>query len=236
LQATGIPPHLVVANQVNQLQSQLRRMQEDIAEKMVQLPEQLKNAMLHNFAINGAIPLTESRLAEMINASTQNIIASVQLTIPPPNVAVDQGGSNALNNNHQQYNTWNWANGSIHPVPETFRFPSCNVRTLWDLYWSGDSMARIAPYRILKGCDLFKASDKQFLSKAKGVMKLLIEASNTSTNEIRAMTLRNRDILFETTFLNVLHRIFPDDTDEDFDARRIGEMKYLTLYDLRPRN
>ena len=43
---------------------------------------------------------------------------------------------------------------------------------------------------------------------------------------------RERDDLFRNTFLSILHEIYPDDSDENFDERRIGEMKYVTLYDL----
>jgi hypothetical protein len=49
--ATGVPPHLVLANSIVQLQQDMGVMMEGIIAKLEQLPEGLKQSMLENFQI-----------------------------------------------------------------------------------------------------------------------------------------------------------------------------------------
>lgn len=45
------------------------------------------------------------------------------------------------------YGTWTWG-GRIHPVPEDFQFPKCNVRALWDFWWDGNRSEGLAQFRL----------------------------------------------------------------------------------------
>lgn len=70
-------------------------------------------------------------------------------------------------------NSWTWG-GRIHMVPEDFRFSICNLRTIWDLWWGGDRVKRIGPYRFLKKYDVTIRKEKQYLSKARTTINILI--------------------------------------------------------------
>ena len=51
MSATGIPPHLVIANRIVDLQKDMDSMKDQIIKKLAQLPEALKQAMLENFRL-----------------------------------------------------------------------------------------------------------------------------------------------------------------------------------------
>jgi hypothetical protein len=64
--ATGVPPHLVLANSVAKLQRKMVCMKEDIIDKLEHLPEALKQSMLEDFQIEGTVPITRHEMQEMM--------------------------------------------------------------------------------------------------------------------------------------------------------------------------
>jgi hypothetical protein len=98
----------------------------------------------------------------------------------------------AVTDELQAYGSWTWLE-RFHPVPQSFRFPKCNVRLLWDLWWTDNVGERYAPYRRLRAFDLYVVVEKGFLSKAKLVISKLLKyttynLTDTNTN-IGALTL-----------------------------------------------
>jgi hypothetical protein len=71
--ATGVPPHLVLANSIVQLQQDMRVMREGIIAKLEQLPEALKQSMLENFQIEGTVPITRHEMEEMMRSSIDDL-------------------------------------------------------------------------------------------------------------------------------------------------------------------
>jgi hypothetical protein len=55
--ATGVPPHLVLANRIAEMQTGIDIMREDIISRIEKLPEELKVSLLENFRLEGVIPI-----------------------------------------------------------------------------------------------------------------------------------------------------------------------------------
>lgn len=126
--ATGIPAHIILSNELVKLKSELKSFKELICEKIESLPSELKECMLKNFQINGAIPITRDDILKL-QESIMKAIEDKQIT--ERSIArVDESTTIT-----SVYNTWTWG-GKIHLVPQGFQFPklalyhkdSCKLR------------------------------------------------------------------------------------------------------------
>jgi hypothetical protein len=75
--ATGVPPHLVLANQIVDMQKGMDVIRGEVISKLDGLPEALKQSMLQNFNINGTVPITHLQVVEMM----EKLQSSIQTTI-----------------------------------------------------------------------------------------------------------------------------------------------------------
>jgi hypothetical protein len=111
-----------------------------------------------------------------------------------------------------------------------------SVKIIWDYYWIGNPLLRYKPYRFLRGFDLPKKSDAQLLSKATYVVNVILDfagvQSKEDVREVAAMNVDQRDKIFEKGFTALFSSIFPEQTLEDLDKRRVGELTYVHVYDL----
>jgi hypothetical protein len=132
--ATGVPPHLVLANSIVHLEEDIGVMREVIITKLEQLPEALKQSMLENFQIDGTVPITRHEMHDMMRLSIDDLKKSIETSLnslvlrggdstsgTPVNALVD-GGNILQVPDMTHYTTWCW-NGDIHPVPEHLEFP-----------------------------------------------------------------------------------------------------------------
>jgi hypothetical protein len=76
--ATGVPPHLVLANSIVDLQKDLAVLKVDIVSKLEQLPEALKQSMLENFQIEGTVPITRHEMQEMMRLSIDDLKKTIE--------------------------------------------------------------------------------------------------------------------------------------------------------------
>ena len=63
LVASGVPSHILLANEIVGLRAEMQCMREELMHELDQLPELVKQEMLNNFAIGGAIPITHEQVA-----------------------------------------------------------------------------------------------------------------------------------------------------------------------------
>jgi hypothetical protein len=238
--ATGIPPFVMIAKEVADLRRELTLMNHTMTANINNLPEQLKRVMLENFRVDDVLPLTlqdiqrllSSLKLEIISALASQITSNSILNTPstttsrplPPGAYLDNNG----------YLQFTWGN-RLHPVPEDFVFPRVGVtaRTLWDLWYDGDKNERYLPYRKFRGFDINKKYGPSFC-KARKVMDRLLLCSDPVTIEadVAKMEINNRDKLFEKLYYNLFHKLYPNESNEALDRRRIGDLTYLTVFDM----
>ena len=131
LTATGVPPHLILANSIVDLRHDIGTMKEEIIEKLEQLPDALKHSMLENFQIEGTVPITRHEMQDMMKSSIDDLKRTFETSlnclanrgqgvaeVATPGAQARPPVANEINN----YTLWNW-NGRLHPVPEGFEFP-----------------------------------------------------------------------------------------------------------------
>ena len=134
--ATGVPPHLVLANRFVELERRVGCMDVNLTTRidvmkvemktvLEGLPEAVKNNMLQNFRVDGVIPITQLQIADMMESMKSQILAAMQMLIVSnapqvPAILPDVGGGRS--DGTGGYSQWTWKS-RFHPVPESFIFP-----------------------------------------------------------------------------------------------------------------
>ena len=90
--ATGVPPNLVIANRLVDLQNDLFTMKKQFILKLEQLPEALKHSMLENFQINGTVPITHYEMQNMMKTSIDDLKTTIETFLRSLTLR-DQGSS-----------------------------------------------------------------------------------------------------------------------------------------------
>ena len=131
LTATGVPPHLVLANSIVGLRHDMCMMKEEIIAKLEQLPDALKNTMLENFQIEGTVPITRHEMHDMMKISVDDLKKTIESSLQAfalrgqdtaTPAATGDGARAVQPRDATNYTLWNWK-GQFHPVPEHFEFP-----------------------------------------------------------------------------------------------------------------
>lgn len=119
--ATGVPPHLVLANRIEEMQTGVNDLRIEIITRLEKLPEDLKASLLENFRVEGVLPITQLQIADMMNDLKISLLAAMQHPPSPPSEP-DAGIERARPEDVTGYSLWNWKS-RFHPVPENFTFP-----------------------------------------------------------------------------------------------------------------
>ena len=121
--------------------------------------------------------------------------------------------------------------GHMHPVPESFQFPLCDVHTLWDLWIDGKKSQKMQPYRFLKGFDLTDNKQRTRLSKARTLMKKLLDLAEKTVSEIALLAAGERDALFTRIYKSLWLQLHPNSNEEYYSRHRAETQIFTSLYD-----
>ena len=247
--ASGIPPHILLANEIVKLKEEIAYLKFELLKRLETLPEEIKKSMLENFKIDGTVPITHSQVESMMLDLKNCVISAISNQSEQTNAKIAELNKENLSSNNNiiggnKYVTFYW-NDRWHPVDKNFRFPTrIDTRTLWDLWWNGKPVDRIAPYRHLQTFDFFVKSDKQKLCRARRVINKLIHYSiivmnsneindvsiGLKTNYIRDMSIVERDRVFEESYIK-LYSVLSGQSLEVLDMKRVGEKSVNTIWD-----
>lgn len=244
LQATGIPSHLSITGRLSTLE---RKMDESTQ----QLPERLKDSLLKNFQVNGALPITQ----EAFQLFTEKIHSEIrQLLRAREQKEEGEGeweGEKAAQQNQSgriKWGTWSWRKASssqvtINPVPAHFLLPRTHISGLWLLWHFGNHSADydmpIRPYRLLNGGDLPQKDGSQQLCRLRSVMGVIEWLGRrmarwsmsphlpSQDTPVSALTKARALELFQDGYLELLEKIEPGTKSK---GGRGAEREINTLY------
>jgi hypothetical protein len=115
LAATGIPPHLIIASELKELREKNEAKWDEAFNKLEILPSNVKEVMMNNFQINGAVPITRAdmmKLFDEFRASMTNNNNNNSAALPAASNEVDISPTMFL-----------WG-GMWHPFPQDIRLIS----------------------------------------------------------------------------------------------------------------
>jgi hypothetical protein len=239
LKASGVPPYVILNHRLCELECNLVRIEGTIVKEIQSLPTSVCDEVLKHCSVNGAVPISADQVTTMMTNMQVQLLVNIRKEMQTFAVAAglsvqsDHCEMQNRSTSEQQSNFqfWTWG-GALHVVPESFRFPLCNTRTLWDLWWKGNIAARIGPYRHIKKRDLCVKTDVGYMSKGYFVIEQILKRCNTSTTRVSDLSTSETDKLFSEGFNNLTTVIFPDVSVERLHDRRVGDFGYIRMYDL----
>ena len=125
LQATGIPSHLIVANELTVVVQKTEQLQEAVLSRCDGLPARLTDVMMNKFSIHGAIPVTMEDMKGMISeviTQVRSEIRELQVGGAPAAAAPAQP-SLIPSSADSRFQVWMWG-GRMHMVPQGWKLPS----------------------------------------------------------------------------------------------------------------
>ena len=155
------------------------------------------------------------------------------------------------------YLQWTWGR-RIHMVPEGWQLPLGNTSMIFNLFCVGDASKKIRPYRFLRTFGLVATEDsvgkemplvlspdrrkellrsktltlRSYLSQAHDVMILIEKHAGMKMKDMADLTARAREAKFVQAFHQLCSRLHPELTDEELDAKRMGDRSFTTIYSL----
>jgi hypothetical protein len=231
LTATGIPPHILLANELAKLDAKVEVMKVEMMVKLEALPDQVKDTMLTKFQINGAIPITPTQIQNMLSEFKTTILAAIQST----HLSQQQQQANDLaqsaTNCERSIQTWLWK-GRFHPVPQDFVFPTDSITNLWNLWWNGKPVSGIGPYRKLETYDIDKKTHRNFFIKARKVVTFVVSHSGVSVQVIASASYEEQIRLLRDSYNNIYDEWYGESSAARLDKRSLSTMSYLSFYEL----
>ncbi|MGH8399103.1 MAG: hypothetical protein ACRETA_12800 [Gammaproteobacteria bacterium] len=237
MQATGIPPHLAMSNELTDVVKQTQVLREELLAKCTELPSELVSVMLSKFTVNGAIPVTADDLKALLNNVLTQMRAEMRAELrealpAATHAAASPQPTDPLGDPDPVFLKWTWG-GKFHMVPEGWRFPSTDVKATWNLWHFGHVQDKIRPLRLLKEFDLINEAQATLLSKCSGVMKAIAQEMVEmkvvqSLRDVEKLSAVDSSAAFDRALLQLIERVKPGSTRQ---PGRWMEMKVTTLYD-----
>ena len=110
---------------------------------------------------------------------------------------------------------------------------SCTTRSLWDLWWFGNTSQNMAPYRTHTALDYRPKKYLSYLSRARKVIEK-IESLLTAKYEnlnLSRMNITDGRAKFAIGFHELCVWLSPELSIVELDSRHYGDAMYLSFYD-----
>jgi hypothetical protein len=199
MQATGIPPNVVIDRRIGQLMeatsalgakidtitAKVDASSESLMEQFRvcfdQLPQAVSESVLRNCQVEGAVPITSDQIHELMAnnfAQISQLISGLRNEMKE----LSGNGSNPEEPPLQSepprtdtlfedgFKSFAWG-GRFHMVKEGFKLPSLSVMNWWTAYWEPNAVDNIRPLRFLQGFDLENSTQKSYWCKSKYLLK-----------------------------------------------------------------
>ena len=225
MRATGLPPHHLVSLEVGEIRREAVEFQSSVRTRldnmMEILPRTIADEVRSKVEINGAVAVTSDDVRKMLGEFKDNILERLDqhrggTTPPAPSVP-----SVPL----QPFKTFYWG-GQLHYCERGFRLPRDSVKACFNLWYCGNPVRQVAPYKHFKGCCMSTAADKSALPKLAVVMRKLetiaVEKEFVASwPNVEAMEPEARDELFRKCF---------EELYKGSRSKRVGELSFMTVY------
>lgn len=203
--ATGIPKNIMIATEVRQLGYKLQNYNESLTDTLKDIPINTADEILSKCEVKGAVPVTKDDLTRTLKQVLAEYIPTLitnntnsSSTEPPNNDSVPD----------TVFSLYNWSDGSMHPVPEHFKFPNnINTKTLFELWYRGNVEAKIGPYKSIQSRDLEYSKDHINLCRANKLMKWLTQ---NAINNNRIDNVKNFKTIGHQEFDTIFSNCFSD--------------------------
>ena len=248
--ASGIPPHLAIANVVNDLSIGLGEQREELKALkealLTELPLRVAEYIRENFHVEGHelslqdLNRRDDALKSFISEQMAGLRASNQAVLDAHAQAVlaqqQQIGQLQQVGDITWWKTWPAAEGSsdVRYTPADFSFPTgLAAATMWRLWLFGNTALGVRPYRLLRSQHDIKkvGTDRAQYSRAKNIMEFVQKV--VIDEHFMPENVANISLLTEPQSDTVFNSVFEHLRTQNFFAKenvRARELSYGTMY------
>lgn len=224
--ASGIPPHLAVANEMAEMSKQVQMSNTQIISECKKLPEQVARTILDNFKIDGTTPVTR--------ADFDRFLTQVEMKILKANINCNNIAENTKEGTEPDQFVMNYweSDHKFHMVPQNWVLPQNCVKDVWLLWHFGHLQNKIRPYRLLEPMDMMNQNQRSLLSKIRRVMKEITKAGKDAeliTEETQAIKMLRED---SSSFFDKAFELLMNKLNRNILSPRWTEITIPTVYNL----
>lgn len=225
LTAHGIPPHIAVSNEVNNVAIQASQFHIALMHKCDEIPVILEQRLNDRFTINGVVPLTRSDMEVMLSNHWDKLKDSLISSTRP---VIESSPVNQSNDS--RFDSWTWG-GEFHMVPQGWHIPKPPIKETWNLWYFGDPAARIRPLRHLQARDLANEEDESLASRIRGLFSVIISTGVelhllADGQRVENCSLEASLRFFDQSFPAAMEKIEPGITSKS----RWSQLSVTTMY------
>jgi hypothetical protein len=219
INATGIPPHLAVTSGVNRMEASMRESNEIL---LTEIPIRVKETVFNNLVINGAVPITPMDLNTHFNKMLETVKSTLYAQQRQQQIIEEKSQPRSDN----ELFTWG---GKFHPIPQNFKMPQVDCKTLWRLWHYGRDSDKIGPFSGFHKFDFSITKEASKYFKGQKVMNVLrdiaVELKEWPTDKPpRECPKSQMDSVFDKAFAELIKRVYEKDK-----SYRAGELAYSTM-------
>jgi hypothetical protein len=125
LTATGIPPHIVLANEVCGLKAEVAHLRDELIQRLDCMPDSVTKHLRDQFNIEGAVQVTRSDVQLLMAEMETRVLAALgSMALNVQSQVASRADTTADSSNPTGYASFMWGNPrKFHNVPEGFEFP-----------------------------------------------------------------------------------------------------------------
>jgi hypothetical protein len=255
LQASGIPPTIMVMRKVDEqtdkIDQLLNFIKGPLMEQLTRVPQSTIDAFYSsNLTIDGA-PVNMALLQSMILELKTNIVQSnadsvarieevllnrvhalFDSRIPAHNALSSVSSTDTT----EGYSNYYWeSDGSYHWFPIGYKFKAQNIETSWRLWFYGDNVNKIAPLRQMyekrrnRLVDFQGASEQQAFSRLSFIMKQCENLIHEDGQTIPTKDSTEADQLFRTISQRLLEKVYGDGHPTEFYTLKLNRISVSTF-------
>ncbi|GLE09573.1 hypothetical protein PINS_up021301 [Pythium insidiosum] len=162
MQTTGIPPHVELYRQQQQLQ--------------------LAVSGLPSILLRGFETLLNEKMAQSTGITRQDLRAAIQSILSDAGLLQPNAEHAITPAIAIQPSPYIWrSDGKFHRLPEDFTFPAVDALGVWCLWWFGNAAKGYPPFRLLHSHD-FKRQFRKTFSEWTMLVKHLVDAVERATS------------------------------------------------------
>ena len=211
MSVTGIPPHLVLSNELVDVAKQTEVLKDALLETCSQLPSELVTVILKRFSINGAIPVTLDDFKALLSNAVNQMRAELRDAIPtaagqssPLDPLADPTGD-------PRFQLWQWGKSATHGAGGMAAAGRGCEGDMASMQF-GHVEARIRSLRHLKKADLQGGGQVSLWSKTNGVMgsvaEMMVEMKLAEdVGDVRKLTAEQSSAAFDTAIVQLMERV-----------------------------
>ncbi|KAH9152508.1 hypothetical protein AeRB84_005073 [Aphanomyces euteiches] len=222
MKATGIPPHVVISDQISTLQQQMR----EILSSINDMPSSVAEAVLSRLRDVETFEPSDGLAPSIVDQLCSKIVHELQ-KLNQQNVDNSASRSSEPHPSLPEVNPPWWSKENQSQIANV-TCPRGKLFDMWNLWWGGLPTQKLPPLRLRSAKDFSRSVDRVSYSKLSKVMKTLLSYSDVNPIHVPGLDNPSRAALF----VSCVDRLATDLNIGTKKERKLDEMMHSTLYAL----